>query len=162
MDGGCLSLWFFKPFDKIDKQILLNFASFVKNTSTGFSIRFKKVEIKSRIEQKKIIQNIGYLPTFEVLICGFADAIFLTTESILKMFDGYLKINIADTQKELEKIKGTAYLIKTNKVKYFLMNWEFISDYFNRIDTLDKRPNFSIHKYLQIQYFNKNNKSYLA
>ncbi len=51
MDGGCLNLWFKEPLKEVNQQLLLNFASFVLAHSTAYSIRFRDVEIKSRVEK---------------------------------------------------------------------------------------------------------------
>lgn len=162
MDGGCINLWFKYSFKKIDQQLLSNFAEYVATKSTAYSIRFKNVEIKSRVEKKQIIDTIGYLPTFEVLICGFADVIFLTAQSILMEYDGYLRVNHGAKEEEMKTLKGVSHYIKTYKDEYSLLDWEFIANYFNRFDHLEDNHNFSLQRFKNLQYYNKNNRNFFA
>ena len=158
MDGGCISIWMEKTLLDRDKDLLIKYSSFINSFATYYTIRFKELKIRSHSQKQKILQAIGYIPTFEILVSGFADAIFISSEVILKEFGGFLKINIGATLQELRKTKGEFHQIKNTRVEYFLIDWKVISNYFNVSDSKEKKELFSINKFKKdtLFHFNKN------
>jgi hypothetical protein len=157
MDGGCINIWMESPISKQDKDLLNKYSSYLNSFSTAYSIRFRDLRIKSHNQKQQILKAIGYIPKFEVHICGFADDIFLSSEAILKEFGGYLSINIGATIQELRNTNGKFHHIKNTRIEYFLIDWKVTSNYFNVANSKEKKDIFSIKTFKENTLFHFNN-----
>ena len=144
MDGGCINIWMRESLEDNDKALLSKYVTFINSFTIAFSIKFKELKIKSHNQKQQILKAIGYIPKFEIIVCGFADAIFLSSEAILKEFGGYLKINIGATNQELMNTNGEFHYIKNTRVEYYLIDWKVTSNYFNVADSKEKKDIFSL------------------
>lgn len=77
MDGGCIDIWRELILNEFDKRILLEYSRYINKFSKAFSIRFRTLTLKSCYERAQVYNAIGYLPKQEILVCGFANVIFL-------------------------------------------------------------------------------------
>lgn len=158
MDGGCISIWLKYPLNKSERKLLLKYADYINCFSLVYSIRFKTPEFTFKIEKSRIKKAIGYLPVFEMIICGFADDIFLSAEAILKEYGGYLQLGVVATEHEFNTLKGEWHYIKKRDSYYHLINWEFTSSYFNRLDGEEIKAKYSIEKFRErLNYLNSLN-----
>ena len=107
----------------------------------SFYWKLKPAEGFSRYEQKQFKRCLGTEIKQELVICGLADPLFRSVESIMKEFNSYYIYSI-DSKTE-EFLKGEYYAIrKRNKLgvpvyAYHILDWEFIAAYFNRMDGID-------------------------
>lgn len=158
MDGGCINAWLKDKLTECDKNFILKYVNYVNSFSMVYSIKFKTPEITSKTEKNKIIKAIGYLPAYELIICGFADDIFLSGEAIIKEFEGYLKLGVGASDHGFNTLKGEWHYIKKRDSYYHLIDWEFTSGYFNRMDGQEKKAKYSIKKFQErIDFLNSLN-----
>ena len=157
MDGGCISIWMEKPLSEKDKDLLNKYSSYISSFAYYYTIRFRELKIRSHSQKQQILKATGYVPKFEILISGFADAIFLSSEAILKEFGGFLSICIGATLEELWNTGGEFHGIKNSRVEYFLIDWKVTSNYFNVADSKEKKELFSIKEFKANFLFHFNN-----
>jgi len=50
-----------------------------------------------------------------MIICGFADDIFLSAEAILKEYGGYLQLGVGATEHEFNTLKEEGHYIKKKR-----------------------------------------------
>ncbi|MEE4197535.1 MAG: hypothetical protein V2I54_07820 [Bacteroidales bacterium] len=115
MNGGCIDAWLKNKLTEREQIFLLKYVDYINSFSLAYSIAFKIPEITSKTERNKIIKAIGYLPAYELVICGFADDIFLSGEAIIKEFDGYLKLGVGASEHEFNTLKGEWHYIKKKR-----------------------------------------------
>lgn len=158
MDGGCISIWMENPLSEQNKNLLIKYSSYISSFANYYTIRFRELKIRSYNQKQQILKATGYIPKFEILISGSADAIFLSAEAILKEFGGFLSIGIEATLQELRNTNGVFYHIKNTRIEYFLIDWKVTSNYFNVADSKEKKELFSIKEFREnsLFHFNKN------
>ncbi len=77
-----------------------------------------------------------FLPEQILIIYGLIDPILEAIEGILRYFRGYLKLNIEFDDNKI--YPGETHLIRSHnnlfagEFSYLLVNWEFVSLYYNR------------------------------
>ena len=156
MDGGCIDAWLKNKLTEREQIFLLKYVDYINSFSLAYSIEFKIPEITSKTERNKIIKAIGYLPAYELVICGFADDIFLSGEAIIKEFDGYLKLGVGASEHEFNTLKGEWHYIKKRDSYYHLIDWEFTSSFFNRWDGKEIKAKYSLKKFRERQNYLQN------
>ena len=154
MDSGCISIWRDKPLDISEKKLIRVYAHYI-DSSTGYFIKFRDLKIEKIFVQKQIFKAIGYIPNFEILLFGFGDLIFNSAEAILKEYGGFLKICSDVTKEELNTIFGQCHFIFDKYIGFYLMDWKFVSGYFNCKNDNEINKRFSIPEFKKniINYF---------
>jgi len=89
MDGGCLDIWLKDELSESSKRVLSCYEGYINSFSNAFSIKFESPEIKTKYEEKQIVNALGYIPKQQIAICGWADTIFPAFEAIMKKYGGF-------------------------------------------------------------------------
>jgi len=159
--GGCISIWRRYSFNKDEKFLLSRYAKYLNFLTRSFTLRIRPIKSISLFEKTQILPSIGFLPQEEILICGFSDVIFSAAEAILKDSGGFLSLGVGATKEEFASLKGKVkkvYKIEFDSYypyielrKYHLIDWEFTSNYFNRINDDETRELYSLIRFRQLE-----------
>ena len=157
MDGGCTSIWLKEPMTFAQKKIIYKYERYLASLGPmkihSFYWKLKPATEFSKYEQQQFKRYLGSGIKEEMVICGLADPLFRSVESIMKEFGGYYIYSI-DSETE-QYLKGKYYAIrKRNKVgvsvyAYHILDWEFIAAYFNQMDDDDIREVYSISLFIK-------------
>jgi len=156
MEGGCLNIWLQKPLTLQEQDLIKKYSVFINSFSIGYVIKLRDLKIRSHSQRKQIYGAIGYIPTYEILVCGFVDDLFLSAETILKELNGFLNINFSAPEKDINEATGQCYRIKNTRVEYFLMDWEYTACIFNKRDPLGKKEIYSLKRFKKNKFLHLN------
>jgi hypothetical protein len=159
MDGGCITVWVEKQLTLNERLLLQKYEYFLMDYRKGysFSYEYRQPVIDTRFERKQIKSKLGFIPQQEIQICGLADPMFRAAEAIMKYFNGYYQQRI-DSDDETKALNNKCYEIrKCNKFglpryDYHLVNWEFMSDYFNQTDSDKVRNVYDIDRFRRNEF----------
>ena len=147
MSGGCINIWLKKPLSVKEQDLIKKYSVFINSFTVGYLIRLRDLKIRSHSQRKQIYGAIGYIPTYEIYICGLVDDIFLSAEAILKELGGFLQVGFKVSQKEFEEAKGICYRIRNTRVNYCLLDWEFTGSIFNTLHNETVKKPYSIKNF---------------
>jgi len=156
MDGGCVNIWLEKPLTLKEQDLMKKYSVFINSFSIGYLIRFRDLKIRSLSQRKQIYGAIGYVPSYEILVCGFVDDLFLSTEAILKELGGFLQVSFKVSQKEFDAAHGICYRIKNTRVNYCLLDWEFTGNIFNTLHSDKTKDLYSFKNFRENQFLHLN------
>jgi hypothetical protein len=130
MDSGRIDLWLKEPLTTNDKNKLQSYTNKI-GLPTDIEIDFRNLYIDNNNIKKQVKQAIGFVPNFEILLYGKADMIFYLAKEFLKLYGGFLNVSVDLTEDDINNIPGQCYLIIEKKFEWYLMDWIYVSNYFN-------------------------------
>lgn len=153
--GACISIWRRNSVNQDEAYLLSRYAKYLNLLTHSFTIRIRPIKSITLLEKIQIFVSIGYLPKEEILLCGFNEAIFSSAVAILKDKGGYLSIGVGATENEFATLKGSVFKIrklesiypKIEIKTYHLIDWEFVLNYFNRLDDDETREIYSLTRF---------------
>jgi hypothetical protein len=156
--GACFDVWLSRSLTTREKGLLMEYEVYLmgfKHKGYSFSQKFK-IPTFTKFEKKQLLSSIGYVPEEELFICGLATPLFRSIEAILKHFGGYAKIGISDIYKEQPEIIGKCYEIRKGRSdpnykyikQYQLIDWEMISNVYNKDDPPEIKEIYSIQNFI--------------
>ena len=158
MDGGCLSVWVEKQLTLNERLLLQKYEYYLMDYGLGysFSYEYRQPEIRTRYERKQIQSQLGFIPQQEIQICGLADPMFRSAEAIMKYFNGYYQQHISEDERKYLNPKCIA-IRKRNKLGirkyvYHLVDWQFIANYFNQLDTDKVRNVYDLDRFRRNEF----------
>lgn len=153
MDGGCISVWVEKRLTLIERRLLQKYEYFLMDYGVGYSFdyEYRQPEFDTRCERNQIKSKLGFIPEQDIFICGLADPMFRAAEAIMKYFNGYYMIYVHDDIAKYLNYRCIA-IKKRNKwgipkYAYHLVDWQFIANYYNQLDTKKVRTVYDIERF---------------
>jgi len=134
--GACIGIWREEPLIEIYKGVLAMYAKYLNKVSASYTIRFMKPDIRTKSEERQIINAIGFIPREEIVVCGFLEVLIDSAYEIMEKFGGYL---LAGAPEELilqttGKCQLIRYFDTTSKPKvlitYHISDIKFVKNYF--------------------------------
>ncbi len=134
--GACVGIWRKEPLIEIYKGVLAMYVKYLDRVSASYSIRYMKPDIRTRSEERQIIEAIGFIPVEEIRVCGFLTVLIDSAYEIINKFGGYLLTGASEdarlnTPGNCRRIR---YFDTTRKPKrlmeYFISDVEFVRNHF--------------------------------
>ncbi len=164
-NGACFSIWIKDVPDAIRMKLLREYSDMVVKRIKGcFHLDFGVPKI-NWFERIQIKRAIGYVPKFEITICGGLDCIFLATEAILREFEGCVTFGIPKEELERKNIKGKIHHYYTISFQFnrpeinkcYLTNVDIFSAYYNSMEDEETKKLYTFPElyWINTKYFIK-------